>query len=340
MSHTKTQPSATDRRRFLRYTWRASRRACRWRCCTGPISSPRPSSAPIRSRSASRRAIRRRTASCCGPGSRRTRPIPSSLGKRRFPSAGASATDSPAAAGGRERRRDGAGRSWRTRCTSKCTACCRVATTSISSTWAARKARSAISAPRRPRDELLSELRFAFATCQDWPSGYYTAYRDMLQNDLDVVFHLGDYTYEYAIDSTNRGVSRARRVPQGLRGSAHVPAAAHAVQARPRPAGGAPEVSVRGDLGRSRGGQRLLRPRARVSAPVSGVHRQTRGGLSGLLRAHADPVVGGAESPRGSADLPAAAIRPAGRVHDAGRSAVPHPTTRAATANRSAATPR
>jgi alkaline phosphatase D len=56
-------------------------------------------------------------------------------------------------------------------------------------------------------DELLSELRFAFATCQDWPSGFYTAYRDMLQNDLDVVFHLGDYTYEYAIFSANRGIT-------------------------------------------------------------------------------------------------------------------------------------
>ena len=42
-------------------------------------------------------------------------------------------------------------------------------------------------------------LRFAFATCQEWPSGYYTAYRDMLDNDLDFVLHLGDYTYEYAI---------------------------------------------------------------------------------------------------------------------------------------------
>jgi hypothetical protein len=52
----------------------------------------------------------------------------------------------------------------------------------------------------------VSELRFAFATCQDWPSGHYTAYRDMLHNDLDVVLHLGDYTYEYAIDSNNRGV--------------------------------------------------------------------------------------------------------------------------------------
>jgi alkaline phosphatase D len=58
-------------------------------------------------------------------------------------------------------------------------------------------------APRA--DEFLRELRFAFATCQDWSSGYYTAYRDMLANDLDLVLHLGDYTYEYGIGSTPRG---------------------------------------------------------------------------------------------------------------------------------------
>jgi alkaline phosphatase D len=55
--------------------------------------------------------------------------------------------------------------------------------------------------------ETMSELRFAFATCQDWPSGFYTAYRDMAANDLDLVVHLGDYTYEYAINGvTGRGI--------------------------------------------------------------------------------------------------------------------------------------
>lgn len=54
--------------------------------------------------------------------------------------------------------------------------------------------------------EMVRLLRFACATCQDWPSGFYIAYRDMLQYDLDVVFHLGDYTYEYAINSTQRGI--------------------------------------------------------------------------------------------------------------------------------------
>ena len=52
--------------------------------------------------------------------------------------------------------------------------------------------------------ELVSTLRFSFATCQDWSSGYYTAYRDMARQDLDLVLHLGDYTYEYEIGPTTR----------------------------------------------------------------------------------------------------------------------------------------
>ena len=57
-------------------------------------------------------------------------------------------------------------------------------------------------APRR--DDWADQLTFAVATCQDVPSGYYTAYRDMVQNDLDLVLHLGDYTYEYGFDAWNR----------------------------------------------------------------------------------------------------------------------------------------
>ncbi len=54
------------------------------------------------------------------------------------------------------------------------------------------------------RDDWARQLTFAVATCQDFPSGYYTAYRDMVQNDLDLVLHLGDYSYEYGFDSWNR----------------------------------------------------------------------------------------------------------------------------------------
>lgn len=41
------------------------------------------------------------------------------------------------------------------------------------------------------------ELRFAFASCQHFEDGYFTAYEHMAQEELDLVFHLGDYIYEY-----------------------------------------------------------------------------------------------------------------------------------------------
>ena len=43
----------------------------------------------------------------------------------------------------------------------------------------------------------VERLRFAFASCQHYEQGYYTAYRHMAEDDLDLVFHLGDYIYEY-----------------------------------------------------------------------------------------------------------------------------------------------
>ncbi|MCM6778817.1 alkaline phosphatase D family protein [Nocardia sp. CDC159] len=41
-----------------------------------------------------------------------------------------------------------------------------------------------------------ARLRFAFASCQSWSSGYFTAYDHMSAEDLDLVVHLGDYIYE------------------------------------------------------------------------------------------------------------------------------------------------
>ncbi len=43
----------------------------------------------------------------------------------------------------------------------------------------------------------LARFRFAFASCQDWQNGYYTAYKHLAAEDLDLVLHLGDYIYEY-----------------------------------------------------------------------------------------------------------------------------------------------
>jgi alkaline phosphatase D len=41
-------------------------------------------------------------------------------------------------------------------------------------------------------------LRFAFASCQHWEAGHFTAYAAMAEDDLDLVVHLGDYVYEGA----------------------------------------------------------------------------------------------------------------------------------------------
>jgi len=44
-------------------------------------------------------------------------------------------------------------------------------------------------------------LRFAVASCQSWTGGAYPAYRDMAEQDLDLVLHLGDYIYETSAGS-------------------------------------------------------------------------------------------------------------------------------------------
>ncbi len=46
-------------------------------------------------------------------------------------------------------------------------------------------------------------LRFAFASCQNYEQGYFTAYEHMAKEDLHLVVHLGDYIYEGG-PSTNR----------------------------------------------------------------------------------------------------------------------------------------
>ena len=61
----------------------------------------------------------------------------------------------------------------------------------------------------------VARMTFAFASCQHWASGYYAAYRDMAQQDLDLVVHLGDYVYEDGIPSD--GGERRGPVPAQLR---------------------------------------------------------------------------------------------------------------------------
>jgi alkaline phosphatase D len=42
----------------------------------------------------------------------------------------------------------------------------------------------------------LDQFRFAFVSCQNYETGYFTAYRRIAEEDLDLVVHLGDYIYE------------------------------------------------------------------------------------------------------------------------------------------------
>ena len=47
-------------------------------------------------------------------------------------------------------------------------------------------------------DALVQRLRVAYASCQRWEHGYFSAYRHMLADAPDFVLFLGDYIYEYA----------------------------------------------------------------------------------------------------------------------------------------------
>lgn len=72
----------------------------------------------------------------------------------------------------------------------------------------------ALSATGRTRtfpapDAVVARLRLAYASCQRWEHGYYSAYRHMRDENLDLVMFLGDYIYEYP----NAG--QAVRVPTG-----------------------------------------------------------------------------------------------------------------------------
>ena len=49
-----------------------------------------------------------------------------------------------------------------------------------------------------PESAVLPEkVKFAFASCQHFEHGLFTAYEQMAKDDLDLIFHLGDYIYEY-----------------------------------------------------------------------------------------------------------------------------------------------
>ena len=126
---------------------------------------------------------------------------------------------------------------------------------------------------RRAGDSVRS-LAFAFASCQAWDDGYYSAYRRMAEEDLAFVVHLGDYLYEYGIDE--HGGFRNVPVPDQFRPECvtleryRLQYALYKsdpdLQARP------PALPLADRLGRPRGPERLrraCRPRAASPTPPS-----------------------------------------------------------------------
>ncbi|MEV5614113.1 alkaline phosphatase D family protein [Streptomyces sp. NPDC052225] len=57
-----------------------------------------------------------------------------------------------------------------------------------------------------------SALTLAAVSCQAYHDGYYTAYKHLAEDDVDVVFHLGDYLYEYAVTSVGGARNYTDRV--------------------------------------------------------------------------------------------------------------------------------
>ncbi|MFE5834949.1 alkaline phosphatase D family protein [Streptomyces sp. NPDC056508] len=55
-------------------------------------------------------------------------------------------------------------------------------------------------------------LSFAAVSCQAYHDGHFTAHRHLAQEDVDVVLHLGDYLYEYAVNSVGGARAYTDRV--------------------------------------------------------------------------------------------------------------------------------
>jgi phosphodiesterase/alkaline phosphatase D-like protein len=85
----------------------------------------------------------------------------------------------------------------------------------------------------------VSEFKMAVASCSNYPQGFFHAYRDIAESELDVVLHLGDYLYEYPVGDYANPVAEnqfgrtveARARNSGARGLPH---ASRAIPHRPR----------------------------------------------------------------------------------------------------------
>ena len=87
-------------------------------------------------------------------------------------------------------------------------------------------------------DATPEKLRFAFASCQHYEQGLFTAYEHMAKDDLDLVFHLGDYIYEYPRQG-QAGPQAQRAEGCKAQDAGRLPRPPRPVPGRPAPAGDA-----------------------------------------------------------------------------------------------------
>jgi alkaline phosphatase D len=72
---------------------------------------------------------------------------------------------------------------------------------------------SIIGRTRTAPKQSVEHLKFAIVSCSDYENGFFNAYRQIARTkDLDAVFHLGDYQYEYA---ASEGVGGRKYEPDG-----------------------------------------------------------------------------------------------------------------------------
>ncbi len=62
----------------------------------------------------------------------------------------------------------------------------------------------------------LSQLKFAFVSCQDWSINHWAGMEELAQQDLDFIVHTGDYIYEAVADGAPVNLVESRHTPLSL----------------------------------------------------------------------------------------------------------------------------
>ena len=78
--------------------------------------------------------------------------------------------------------------------------------------WVSETGRTRTAPPASSR----TGLTLAAVSCQAYHDGYFTAYRHLAEDDVDVVFHLGDYLYEYGNGADRSGPPELIGIRDGI----------------------------------------------------------------------------------------------------------------------------